>query len=153
MLSIGNSGVYGGSRTLTALADQGYAPKIFSYVDKAGRPLPSTAVILALGCLCYIDVSEQGSVIFDWLLALSGLATLFTWGSISFAHIRFRKAWKQRGRSLDDIPFKAVGGVWGSWVALFIIFIALAAQFFVAVAPIGYEEMSSGERVEAFFLA
>ncbi|TKA82497.1 hypothetical protein B0A55_01243 [Friedmanniomyces simplex] len=36
VVSIGLSGVYGGSRTLTALAEQGYAPKIFAYVDRRG---------------------------------------------------------------------------------------------------------------------
>merc|ERR1711939_881434 len=41
VLSIGVSCVYGGSRTLTALAQEGYAPKVFTYVDKSGRPLPS----------------------------------------------------------------------------------------------------------------
>jgi len=30
VISIGNSGVYGGSRTLTALVEQGYAPKVFT---------------------------------------------------------------------------------------------------------------------------
>ena len=32
VISIGNSGVFGGSRTLTALAEQGYAPKFFAYI-------------------------------------------------------------------------------------------------------------------------
>lgn len=137
VISIGVSCVYGGSRTLTALSQQGYAPKLFSYIDRSGRPLPSVAVNLAFGVLAYIRLAPQGGEVFDWLLALSGLAALFTWGSISFAHIRFRQAWKAQGRTLDEIPFKAIGGVTGSWIALFLIFIALAAQFFVAIAPPG----------------
>lgn len=82
VVSIGVSCVYGGSRTLTALAQQGYAPKIFSYIDKSGRPLPSVAINLAFGGIAYIVLASEGSVVFDWLLALSGLAALFTWGSI-----------------------------------------------------------------------
>jgi amino acid transporter len=39
VLSIGLSCVYAGSRVLTALAETGYAPKVFTYVDKSGRPL------------------------------------------------------------------------------------------------------------------
>lgn len=89
VISIGNSGVYGGSRTLTALAEQGYAPRIFTYVDRAGRPLVSTITIIACGALAYINVDAAGVDIFNWLLALSGLAALFTWGSICFAHIRY----------------------------------------------------------------
>merc|ERR1712230_109163 len=132
VISIGNSGVYGGSRTLTALAEQGYAPKIFAYVDRAGRPLVSTITIIAFVALAYLGVAESGIEIFDWLLALSGLAALFTWGSICVAHIRFRSAWHHQGRSLDDIPFKAVGGVYGSWVGIILI-----VQFYVAIWPPG----------------
>jgi amino acid transporter len=128
VISIGNSGVYGGSRTLTALAEQGYAPKIFTYVDRAGRPLWSTIAILAFGLLGYMNLASTGEEIFEWLLSLSGLAALFTWGSICLAHIRFRKAWLYHGHTMDEIPFKAVGGVYGSWLGLLIIFLVLVAQ-------------------------
>lgn len=82
VVSIGVSCVYGGSRTLTALAQQGYAPKIFAYIDRSGRPLPSVALNLIFGALAYVVLASSGSIVFDWLLALSGLAALFTWGSI-----------------------------------------------------------------------
>merc|ERR1712072_701136 len=137
VISIGNSGVYGGSRTLTALAEQGYAPKIFAYIDRAGRPLFSTIAILAFGLLGYMNLAATGETVFNWLLSLSGLAALFTWGSICLAHIRFRKAWVYHGHTLDEIPFKAVGGVYGSWIGLLIIFLVLVAQFWTAIAPVG----------------
>jgi len=137
VVSIGVSGVYGGSRTLTALADQGYAPKLFTYIDRSGRPLWSVVFILAWGALCYMNLASTGVVIFEWFVALSGLAALFTWGSICLAHIRFRKAWAYHGHTLDEIPFKAAGGVIGSWIGLAIIFLVLVAQFYTAVSPIG----------------
>lgn len=149
VLSIGVSGVYGGSRTLTALAQQGYAPKLFSYIDKSNRPLPSVLFIIAFGFLAFISLASSGPVVFDWLLALSGLAALFTWGSICLAHIRFRAAWKHHGHTLDEIPFRAAGGVAGSWLGLFLIFIVLIAQFYTAIAaPIGESGMGT---VEGFF--
>ncbi|KAH0845390.1 hypothetical protein AYO21_06097 [Fonsecaea monophora] len=153
VVSIGVSSVYGGSRTLTALAQQGYAPKIFAYIDRSGRPLFSVALNLAFGGLAYIVLASSGSIVFDWLLALSGLAALFTWGSICVAHIRFRAAWKHAGRSLDEIPFKAIGGVWGSWLGIFLIFIALAAQFFVAIAPPFTTDLASAEDFFKAYLA
>ncbi len=137
VLSIGVSAVYGGSRTLTALAQQGYAPKVFTYVDRSGRPLASVSIIILFGFLAYISLAASGSTVFDWLLSLSGLAALFTWGSICLAHIRFRAAWKHHGHTLDEIPFKAAGGVYGSWIGLIMNIIVLIAQFYVAVSPIG----------------
>ncbi|OJD17113.1 hypothetical protein AJ78_02757 [Emergomyces pasteurianus Ep9510] len=142
VLSIGNSSVYGGSRTLTALAEQGYAPKMFAYVDRAGRPLVSTITIIAFGAFAFINLSASGEEIFAWLLALSGLAALFTWGSICFAHIRFRAAWAYHGHTVAELPFTAAFGVYGSWLGLILIVIVLAAQFYVAVAE---------KDVEAFF--
>ncbi|ODH46459.1 hypothetical protein GX48_07436 [Paracoccidioides brasiliensis] len=142
VLSIGNSSVYGGSRTLTALAEQGYAPKLFAYVDRAGRPLVSTVTIIIFGALAYINLTAKGEDIFAWLLALSGLAALFTWGSICFAHIRFRAAWAYHGHSVAELPFTAAWGVWGSWFGLALVVIVLIAQFYVAVAP---------QNAEAFF--
>lgn len=128
VVSIGVSGVYGGSRTLTALAQQGYAPKLFTYIDRSGRPLPSVVAILVFGLLAYISLNSDGPTVFDWLQALSGLAALFTWGSICVAHIRFRTAWKANGHTLDEIPFKAIGGVWGSWLGVILIVLVLIGQ-------------------------
>jgi amino acid transporter len=169
VVSIGNSGVYGGSRTLTALADQGYAPKIFSYIDKAGRPLWSTILILTCGLIGYVTLSASGPVVFDWLLALSGLAALFTWGSICLAHIRFRKAWKHQGHTLDEIPFKAIGGVYGSYCGLILIVLVLIAQvsnsrrspifrsnnsqFYTALSPLGVDGIGDAEGFFKSYLA
>ena len=128
VISIGLSGVYGGSRTLTALAEQGYAPGIFKYVDRAGRPLWSTVAVITCGGIAYVALASSATDVFDWLQALSGLAALFTWGSICLSHIRFRSAWKHNGHTLDEIPFKAAFGVYGSWLGLALVVIVLIAQ-------------------------
>ncbi|KAH7249405.1 Amino-acid permease inda1 [Fusarium solani] len=151
VLSLGVSAVYGGSRTLTAMAEHGYAPKIFAYIDRGGRPTFSVLIHIVMGFLAYVNLDPKGGEIFDWLLALSGLSTLFTWGSICLAHIRFRKAWAHQGHTLDEIPFQAVGGVYGSWLGLFLISLVLIAQFYVAiVAPPGSSGMGT---VEGFFMS
>lgn len=136
VLSIGVSAVYGGSRTLTALAQQGYAPKIFAYIDRSGRPLVSVAFICAFAPLAYVNLDAEGPTVFDWLLALSGLAALFTWGSICLAHIRFRHAWLKQGHTLDEIPFKALGGVYGSYIGLGLNVLCLIAQLYVSICPV-----------------
>jgi amino acid transporter len=151
VMSIGVSCIYGGSRTLTALAQEGYAPKIFTYVDKSGRPLPSVILHLACGALAYIQVTAGGNVVFGWFLALSGLAALFTWGSIVLAHIRFRAAWAHHGHTLDEIPFQAVFGVTGSYIGLTLCFLVLVATLFNAIAPPG--QGSQLANAEQFFNA
>ncbi|KAB8336746.1 hypothetical protein FH972_021055 [Carpinus fangiana] len=149
VLSIGNSGVYGGSRTLTAMAEQGFAPRFFAYVDRAGRPLFSTIAILVFGALGFMNLAATGAEIFNWFVALSGLAALFTWGSICFAHIRFRQAWAAQGHTLDELPFRSAFGVYGSWVGLIIIVVVLIAQFYTALYPIGGPNLTA----EGFFKA
>ncbi|KAF4125917.1 hypothetical protein GMORB2_1163 [Geosmithia morbida] len=154
VVSIGVSGVYGGSRTLTAMAQNGYAPKIFTYIDRSGRPLTSTILICLCGCLAYVNTTGDGVTVFEWLLALSGLSSLFTWGSICLAHIRFRKAWAYHGHSVDEIPFQAIGGVYGSWLGLILNILVLAATFYTAVAaPIGESGLNTAEGFFQTYLA
>lgn len=153
VISIGVSCVYGGSRTLTALAQQGYAPKIFAYVDRSGRPLFSVILCLAFGGLAYVTLASSGGVVFDWLLALSGLAALFTWGSICLAHIRFRAAWKHHGHTVDELPFQAIFGVAGSWVGLGLVVLCLVAQLITAILPPGQGGYATAEYFFKQYLA
>jgi len=153
VLSIGMSCVYAGSRTLMALAEQGYAPRFFATVDKAGRPLWATLFILAFSPIAYANVSDEvGTQLFNWLLALSGLSTIITWLSINVAHVRFRAAWKAQGHSLDELPFRALGGLYGTWLAIIILSLVLIAQFYIALFPIG-GNADGAAAAESFFLA
>jgi yeast amino acid transporter len=38
---------------------------------------------------------------------------------------------------LDELPYKASFGIWGSWVCFIICVLALIAQFYVALYPVG----------------
>jgi amino acid transporter len=120
VLSVGNSSIYGSSRTLAALADRGQAPKMFGYIDNTGRPLVAIIFASVIGLLCFIVAagSDTRTQAFNWMLAISGLSAIFTWGSICACHIRFRAAWKYNGFTLDDLPYKSQPGVIGSWVGL-----------------------------------
>jgi amino acid transporter len=121
------------------LAETHYAPSIFAYVDKAGRPLFSVLAILIFGPLAYINLAATGGDVFNWLLALSGLSTLFTWLAICVTHIRFRRAWKVQGHSLEELPFTAMGGVYGSWLGATLIVLVLIAQFYVVSVPPSFD--------------
>ncbi|KAK4941256.1 histidine permease [Elasticomyces elasticus] len=153
VLSVGNSSVYGASRTLAALADMGMAPKILGYVDRSGRPLAAIIASSLVGFLCYIVAAgpETSTQAFNWMIAISGLAAIFTWGSICLCHIRFRKAWRLAGHTLDELAFKSQATVYGSWLGLIMNILILVAQFWTGFAPIGYADMTASERVENFF--
>ena len=151
VLSIGLSSVYGGSRTLSALAETGYAPRFFAYVDKSGRPLFSVIFVLAFGPLAYVNLAQNSSTVFAWLLALSGLSTLFTWGSIMLCHIRFRRAWRVQGHSVEELPFRAMFGVWGSWIGLILVVLVLLAQGYIAIWPVGGQSSDPNAVATNFF--
>lgn len=137
VMSVANSCTFGSTRTIQALAANGMGPKILAYVDKKGRPLSVVILQVLFGCLAFINLAPNGGDIFGWLLSLSGLSILFVYGSIALAHIRFRAAWAAQGHSVDELPFKASCGVWGSYICLFINIISLVAQFYVALYPVG----------------
>lgn len=155
VLSVGNSSIYGSSRTLAALAEQNQAPKILAYIDRRGRPLVSIIVASVLGLLCYVVAGGQktSATALNWLYSLSGLSSIFTWGSICLAHIRFRAAWKKQGHSLDELAFRSQCGVYGSWLGFILNILVLMAQFWTAVWPVGYGELSPRDIAESFFLA
>lgn len=137
VLSVGDSAVYGCSRTLAALAAQGLAPKFLGYIDRQGRPLASIAVTCVFGLLCFLSVSNKQEEVFNWLMALTGLSLIIMWGSICLCHIRFRRAIQYQGRSLDEVAFKSQVGVIGSWIGFAINVLVMIAQFWVALFPIG----------------
>jgi amino acid transporter len=153
VLSVGNSSIFGSSRTLAALAAQGQAPKILGYIDRRGRPLVAIGVASCLGFISYtVDSGSQGTVL-NWLLALSGLSSIFSWGSICASHIRFRRAWKLQGHTLDELAFRSQAGVFGSWVGLIFNCGVVVAQFWVGAWPVGYATIGVKGQVNSLFLA
>lgn len=148
VISVANSATFASTRTMQALALNGMAPRFMAYVDKTGRPIPTVIIQILFGCLAFINESTTGSTIFDWLLALSGLINFFVYGSICLAHIRFRKAWAHNGHTLQELPYKATWGVYGSYLGLTLNILCLIAQFYTALWPIG-----GSPNAEAFFEA
>ncbi|KAI4261978.1 MAG: hypothetical protein L6R42_002836 [Xanthoria sp. 1 TBL-2021] len=136
VLSVGNSAVYGSSRTLAALAEQGQAPRWLGYIDRQGRPLKAIGIASAFGFLAFLAASNKDEDAFVWMQALSGLSSIFTWGSICLAHIRFRKAWRIQGRSLDELAFRSQAGVIGSWIGFLFNVLVICAQFWIGFSPV-----------------
>lgn len=151
VLSVGNSSIYGSSRTLAALAEQNQAPRILAYIDRKGRPIVSIGIASVLGLLAFLAGSSKQKAAFDWMIALSGLSSVITWGSICLAHIRFRRGWKQQGHTLEELAFRSQPGVIGSWVGFIFNCLVLIAQFWTGAWPIEYGQLTPGGQAESFF--
>lgn len=147
-ISVASTSVYASSRTLTSLAEQGYAPLICGYVDRAGRPLVAICICNVFALLAFVAASGKEGDVFDWLMAISALSSIASWISINWAHLRFRRAMTVQGRSLDELPFVAQTGILGSWFGLIVFFLVLVAQFWIALFPVG--ELASAYE---FFIA
>jgi amino acid transporter len=133
VISVANSCTFGSTRTMQALAERGMGPKQLAYVDKKGRPLYGVVIQLLFGLLAFIGESNKQDIVFNWLLALSGLSFFFIWAAICLAHIRFRHAWKVQGHLKAELPYEAMFGVMGSWYGLILNMLCMAATFYVAL--------------------
>ncbi len=138
VLSVGNSAVYAASRTLQAMAAIGQAPKVFTYVDRNGRPVPAVALSLVFGLLGFLIYAGDNArnTVFNWLLAISGLSTIISWLCICISHARFRQAWARAGHTLEELPWKNPFGIWGSLYGAAFNVLVIIFTFYTSVFPL-----------------
>jgi amino acid transporter len=152
ILSVGNSAVYGSTRSLAALANLGHAPKFLAYIDRKGRPLYALCVAVVFGLLGFLADSPQHDAIFDWLMAISGLSTTTTWLCICVCHIRFRRTWAFRGHTLDELPFRSQAGITGSYIGVALGACLLISQLWTAASPVNAHNKTSSSIAQNFLL-
>lgn len=134
MVSMSNSAMYAAPRLICSLAQQGYCPKYFDYIDRRGRPTRALVLCFIIGTIGFGSSSEKRDTIFSWLSAIAGLSELFTWSSIMLSHVRFRAALKKQGKSVNELGYKSNTGVWGSAYGVFFSILVFMAQFWVALS-------------------
>ena len=128
-LSCVNSGMYGATRSLYSLARERLAPGVFARLDDNGVPNRAT-IFTTLVCWAFVPLLMvfDGSVLFTWLLAVSGFTGAICWISISWCQIRFRKRLAAEGRSGKDLIFAMPGY---PYLSFFAIYAQLACLAFV----------------------
>lgn len=104
-----NSSLYIGSRTIVHLANEGSAPRFLNKINRKGVPYNAVILFNLLGLISLMNVKTGAANAYLYIVNLSGVAVFIVWGSVNVYHIRFRKAWKLQGRSLDELPFR---GLW-----------------------------------------
>ncbi|KAK7429290.1 General amino acid permease [Neonectria magnoliae] len=146
-LSAINSSIYIGSRTVLYMAQSGKAPSIFGRTNKRGVPIWAILFTNAVGAISMMNVSTGASKAYSYIVNLSGVSAFLVWGSISLIHIRFRRAWIAQGRSISELPYKALWYPGLSYVGLgACIFLALV-QGWTTLSP-----FSAGNFVDAYIL-
>jgi amino acid transporter len=141
VLSVGNSAVFGSSRTLAALGALQHGPKVLAYIDRKGRPLVAISLAALFSLLAYLADLPNRDTILHWLVEVSGLCSVFTWATICLCHIQFRKAWLAQGFGEKELPYRSYLGVTGSYVGLTLNIGMVAVQVWIAFSPIGHESM------------
>ncbi len=137
VLSVGNSSVFACSRTLQSLSSMGMAPKFLNYIDRSGRPLRGILVSLFVGLLCFLAATPKQSEIFAWMMSIAGLSGIIAWISIGVCHLRFRAALKAQKQKVEELPFVAMTGIWGTWYSIIVFVFILVVQCWIAIDPIG----------------
>ena len=137
VISVGNSSVYGCSRTLASLAVQGLLPKSMEYIDRGGRPLIAILFTSAIGLLGFLVVVDNEGDVFTWFFSICSLSSFFTWGAINVVHLRWRFALAAQGRSTDEIIFRSPLGTFGSWTGILVLILIVIGEVWVSIWPIG----------------
>ncbi|GKT73991.1 arginine permease [Colletotrichum tofieldiae] len=119
VLSAANSNVYSGSRILVSLANERCAPQFMTWTNKFGTPYMAVATTSAVGLLAYMNLSENGGVVFDWLLNVTAVAGFISWSCINICHLRFMAALKAQNIPRSTLPYTAPLQPYLSWYGLF----------------------------------
>ncbi|MBC1459290.1 amino acid permease [Listeria newyorkensis] len=129
VLSAGNSGLYASTRMLWSMARDGKAPKFLSKVNRRGIPMAALILTTIVGAMTFITtLSDNGAVIYTWLLSASGLTGFIAWVGIAISHYRFRRAYVKQGLNLDDLKYKAKFFPFGPILALVLCLLVIVGQ-------------------------
>ncbi|KAK2472351.1 hypothetical protein H9L39_16231 [Fusarium oxysporum f. sp. albedinis] len=134
VLTAANSDVYSSSRILISLADSGHAPAFLKKTNRFGTPYNAVGVCAAVGFLSFLNLSNDGTVVFNWFLSITSVAGFIAWAIISLCHIRFMKALSLQGISRSELPYVAPLQPYLSWYGLFfsvLIIITSGFQVFI----------------------
>ncbi|EHD1581369.1 amino acid permease [Listeria monocytogenes] len=133
VLSAGNSGLYASTRMLWAMARDKKAPKFLGKVNRRGIPMAALIVTTIVGAITFITtLTENGTVIYTWLLSASGLTGFIAWVGIAISHYRFRKAFIKQGHDLSELKYKAKFFPFGPILALVLCILVIVGQDYAA---------------------
>jgi yeast amino acid transporter len=132
--SAGNAFLYSGSRILYSMSLSGQAPTVFRRTTPKGVPYVAVLTAWAFGLLAYLNVSNNGAVVFNWFSNISTISGFIAWIVCLLTYLRFRAAMNFRGL-LHTLPFRTPLQPYGTYYALFIIVLLTLTNGFAVFFP------------------
>lgn len=142
-----NSSLYIGSRTIVHLANEGSAPRFLNKINNKGVPYNAVILFNLFGLISLMNVKTGAAKAYQYIVNLSGVAVFIVWGSVNVYHMRFRKAMKLQGRSLDELPFR---GMWYPYLPI----LGLGINVFLGLIQgwSSFKPFSAKDFVDAYIL-
>jgi GABA permease len=129
VLSALNSGLFGASRMLMALARRGDAPAVFTRVDGRGVPVAAIVAGTAFGYAAVVMSYVSPDRVFAFLVNSYGTVAIFVYVLIAFSQLRLRR------RLEREAPEKLRVKMWAypylTWLAIVAMLAIVAAMAFI----------------------
>ncbi|KAK8864415.1 hypothetical protein IAR55_001663 [Kwoniella newhampshirensis] len=138
-LSCANGFAFVASRVVHSLALKRQAPAFFARTTKHGVPAYALILVLAVYCLCYMQVSNNAATVFGWLINLSSVAQLLNYVAMAITTLRFRAGLKAQGMSRNVLPWSTKYTVTYTWICLFWLVIIVLTQGWVVFVHGGWD--------------
>ncbi|CAJ0549998.1 Ff.00g099280.m01.CDS01 [Fusarium sp. VM40] len=130
IFSAGNTYVFCATRNLYGMALEGQAPKFLTRCTKNGVPIYCIGIALLFGFLSFLQASNSGSKVLDWLINLLSSGGLINFIIICITYIRFYSACKAQGVDRKTLPYRGYFQPYSAWIALFfLVLIALSGGY------------------------
>jgi amino acid transporter, AAT family len=130
--------MFSGTRLMYSLSVSQQGPRFASRLNTRGVPYMALLATSSVSGLCFASSYIGRGELWGWLQNLVGVSNQVcpfihreampltcrspqvAWLSIGVASYRFRKAWIQQGRSLDELKFQGARWTW-RWGAPFVV--------------------------------
>ncbi len=141
VLSSANSWMYASTRMLYSQAREGYAWKMFGYVNKHGIPIYGLLGTTVVGILVWAT-QFIGPNAYNYLISASGLCGFIAWLGIAISHYCFRKAFLAQGHQLSELKYHAKWFPFGPIFAFVLCIVVIVAQNLSAFAKLDWSNIA-----------
>jgi amino acid transporter len=116
------------------MAKNNQAPAVFARTTRFGVPYVAVLATWLIGCLAYLNVSNDGATVFTWFMNISTISGFIAWIVILITYLRFRSA-MEFNNLLQHLPFRTPLQPYSTWAALFILTILTLTNGFHVFFP------------------